>query len=267
MANWKESLVADFEGKVSEINAMCAEGSVNQLEAKLKELKEIERQYLVAREKEVFGSLSDTLDAIQTLEFDTLYHKKLSEGGVMTGVERCDKNVMIDLQKFCDHKGFDSSWYYDMCALNKRLTLKVNLDIGKRTAAEVEQFDQTYYMKKYVSLKELGKDPTTKTQCVKHLQEVLDSIWDGLGKVTNYDLAFILYQYGKSNRKDNKKLSIVCPKDKTLLELITKVAYHLATGSEYGIEFKTHESRSTHDTKGGPVKVVKKAEKKAEPAA
>lgn len=231
----KAQLVKEFEAKVAEISKACTDGTNAEVEGKLAELTNIEKEYKALREKEVFASLADVHEALERHHFDTIGHKKLTNEGVMMGVEREDKIILIDLKKFCEYKSFDLAWYYEMQALNKRLTMRIASSLGV-SAKELKEIDNSYAMDKLAQEIELGKTPTSDTQCVKHIQRVLDELSEGEGKVNGHDLAYVLSCYSKRNSKAT--LRVMCSKHTMLQTILTDVFHRVATGGVYGVDYK-----------------------------
>lgn len=250
----KDKLLKDFDAKVSEVNQACAKGTNADVEGKLQELGNIETQYRSLRESEVFAGLMDPHEAIERHHFTTIGHKKLTSDGRMTGVERSDRTVQIDLRKFCEVRGFDLEWFYELQALNKRLTLKVAEGLGV-SASEMKKIDDSYSMDKLASEIELGKTPTSNTQIVKHMQRVLDLLSPGEGRIENRDLAYVLGGYTKRDSK--KALTLQCSKHSMLQSLMGDVFYRIATKDGYGASYKRSND---------PVVAGESSEKQSKPA-
>lgn len=231
----KARLLADYEAKIAEVNKICAKGTAAEVEGKLTELKNIENDYRALREKEVFASCADVHEALVQHHFTTISHKKISEDGVMTGVEKSERMVQIDLRKFCEYKGLDMDWFYEMQALNKRLTLKAATELGV-SAKEMKAIDDSYSMDKLAHEIDLGKTPTSDTQCVKHMQKVLDSLSEGEGRVNSHDLAYIWLCYAKKNNKT--ALRVICSKHTILQSLLMDVFHRVVTNGTYGVDHK-----------------------------
>ena len=231
----KARLLADYEAKIAEVNKICAKGTAAEVEGKLTELKNIENDYRALREKEVFASCADVHEALVQHHFTTISHKKISEDGVMTGVEKSERMVQIDLRKFCEYKSLDMGWFYEMQALNKRLTLKAATELGV-SAKEMKAIDDSYSMDKLAHEIDLGKTPTSDTQCVKHMQKVLDSLSEGEGRVNSHDLAYIWLCYAKKNNKT--ALRVICSKHTILQSLLMDVFHRVVTNGTYGVDHK-----------------------------
>lgn len=242
----KARLLADFKAKIAEVNRVIGKGTNAELEARLNELNNIEKEYRGVLEKEVFASLLDTRAAIEKHHFETIAHKKISNEGQLTGIEETTKNVQIDLAKFCEYKGFDRAWFYEMQALNKRLTLKVALAIGV-PKTEIKKINDSYYMDKLAEQIELGKTPDSATQCVKHIQKVLDMVCPDAGKVNGYDLAYIMGGYTKRSNKEALKL--ICSKHTVLQSLLMDVFHNVVTGKGYGLEYKRKPAKQQVEEK------------------
>lgn len=231
----KARLLADYEAKIAEVNKICAKGTAAEVEGKLTELKNIENDYRAIREKEVFASCADVHEALVQHHFTTISHKKISEDGVMTGIEKSERMVQIDLRKFCEYKSLDMGWFYEMQALNKRLTLKAATELGV-PAKELKAIDDSYSMDKLAHEIDLGKTPTSDTQCVKHMQKVLDSLSEGEGRVNSHDLAYVWLCYAKKNNKT--ALRVICSKHTILQSLLMDVFHRVVTGASYGVDHK-----------------------------
>lgn len=233
--NRKEELLAAFEAKIAQVNKACTEGTNAEVESRLSELTSIEKEFRAIREREVFAGLMDAHEAIQLHHFTTIGHKKTTDEGRMTGVEKADRTVQVDLGKFCEVRGFDMGWYYEVQALNKRLTLRVAESIGV-PASEMKEIDGSYNMNRLAEEIDLGKTPTSDTQVVKHMQKILDMLSPDEGRVNKYDLAYIMATYTKRNNK--ALLRVQCSKHGVLLSLLTDVFYRISTNGVYGVDYK-----------------------------
>lgn len=252
--NRKDELMTAFEAKIAEVNQACSKGTNADVEGKLAELVNIEKEFRAIRESEVFAGLMDTHQAIELHHFTTIGHKRVTDEGRMTGVEKADRTVQIDLKRFCEVKGFDLGWFYELQALNKRLTLRVAEGIGV-TAATMKRIDDSYSMDKLASEIQLGKTPTSDTQVVKHMQKVLDMLSPGEGKVNGHDLGYVMACYTKRNNKAS--LRVQCSKHTLLMSLLGDVFYRIATKGVYGVDYKRNGAAPTEP----------KAEKVSEPKA
>lgn len=237
----KARLLADYETKISEVNKACAKGTNAEVEGKLTELKNIENEYRSILEKEVFASCTDVHEALVKHHFETISHKKVYEDGLMTGIEKSERMIQIDLRRFCENRGFDLGWFYEMQALNKRLTLKAATELGV-SVKEIKSINDSYSMDKLAAEIDLGKTPTSDTQCVKHIQKVLDSLSEGEGRVNNHDLAYIWLCYAKKNNKN--ALRVICSKHTILQSLLMDVFHRVVTNGSYGVDHK-HTSKVT----------------------
>lgn len=243
----KARLLADYEAKIAEVNKVCAKGTNAEVEGKLTELKNIENDYRGVLEKEVFAACADIHEALVRHHFTTISHKKVSEDGLMTGVEKSEKMVQIDLRKFCETRGFDMGWFYEMQALNKRLTLKAATELGM-SAKDIKAIDDSYSMDKLAAEIDLGKTPTSDTQCVKHMQKVLDTLSEGEGRVNSHDLTYVWLCYAKKNNKT--ALRVICSKHTILQSLLMDVFHRVVTGASYGVDHK----RSSQVAEGSATK-------------
>lgn len=251
---YKADLVSRFNAQLEKANKVFKSGTPAEFETEVEKLKSVEDQYKNAVEAEFFDSCNDVHDALTKFSFDTITHKKGSNG-----IEKGTKTVPVDLRKFCDRKGFSNEWYYELQRLNKRLTLKVATELGC-TSAEIKTIDDSYKMAELLKLSEMGKTPTSNTACIAHMQKVLDTLSEREGKVLNADLAYILFCYAK---RDKKGLGVVCSNHKTLQSLMTEVFHRVATGKHYSVDYKG-KYKATVKTDETKTDEVKTEEVKAE---
>ena len=235
----KAQLVKDYEAKISEVNKLCGKATNTEVEGKLNELKNIENEYTKLLEKEVFDACADVHEALVKHHFTTIHHKQVREEGVLTGVEKSDKEITIDLKRFCEAKNIDMAWFYELQSLNKRLTLKAATELGV-SAKELKDIDNSYNMDKLAAEIELGKTPTSDTQIVKHMQKVLDTLSEGEGRVNGHDLTYLWMCYGKRNNK--AALRVMCSKHNQLMTLLTDVFHRVVTDGVYGVDYKRKNS-------------------------
>lgn len=157
----------------------------------------------------------------------------------MTGVEKSTKMVQVDLKRFCEYRQLPLDWYYEVQALNKRLTLKVAVSLNMEKG-ELRNISDCYAMDKMAEQISLGGTPTSNTQCVAHMQKILDMLCPGAGRVNGYDLAYVMACYTKRSNKE--ALKVICSKHSVLLSLLGDVFYNVLKGVGYGLEYKRKPS-------------------------
>lgn len=231
----KAELVKAYEAKIEEISKACAKGTNAEVEGKLAELANIEKEYKSIYEKEVFASCVDVHEVLVKHHFMTISHKKLMDDGRMVGVEATEKMVVIDLKKYCEYKSLPLDWYYELQALNKRLALRTGEALGV-SAKEMTTIDNSYAMDNMAKQIELGKTPTSDTQITKHMQRVLDLLSADEGRVNGHDLAYVDRCYCK--RSNRAALKVQCSRHALLMVLLTDVFHRIVTGGVYSLEYK-----------------------------
>lgn len=231
--------MAEFEKKISdkinEYNGLMQKGTQAELTKIEDAIKTLEKDYRALAEVECFSNLPDMGAAIRKLNFDVITHKRITNEGVFEGYEKTDKTVQIDLYKYANYKGYNIDWYYDLQALNKRLTLRVALSLGLNTN-QILSINDSYSMERLAEEIDLGKTPTSDTQCVKHMQKIFDSLDAGTGKVNSHDLGYVLACYSKKSRES---LRVRCSNHKLLQSILTDVYHRVLTDGKYDIEYKT----------------------------
>ncbi len=252
MPTIKEKLLGDFDVALKNVNSLLVCGTASRVEAEaaIGTLTSIEADLKKLEERDVYDRCADIREAIKVHRFPVIAHKKVSENGRLVRVERGTKMVQVDLKAFCEYRRFSLDWYSEMQALNKRLTLRVATTLNM-TPSEIKDVDDSYYMSQFAEKISLGEDPTSNTQCVKHLQRVLDLLCPNMGKANNHDLTYIMSCY--SRRSNKAALKVVCANHRLLLSLLGDVAFNVSEKIGYGIE---------HKRKPASKVVAEKAEKK-----
>lgn len=256
--------MAEFEVKISakidQYNNLMKDGTQLQLTAIEEELKTLEADYKALAEIEMFGTLADMESALKTLNFETIVHKRTVREGVFCGYEKANKTVQIDLYKFAKYKGYNTDWFYELQALNKRLTLKVALSLGLSTD-QIRKINDSYSMERYAEDIDLGKTPDSDTQCVKHMQKIFDLLDAGAGKVNSHDLGYVLACYTKKSRES---LKVRCSNHKLLQSIMTDVYHRVLTNGKYDIEYKTKKDVVTTPDPTPETKTTKTKKAKAD---
>lgn len=265
-----EELRTKHAEQLAQCNRVFRDGKLTEYAKELELLTTIETDYAVLNEKFVFSGLETVVDALKLFEYDNLGHASERVDGVEVGIKYTDKTTMVNLESFSKEKGIPLDWYYEMQALNKRLTLRTANDLGVKKA-EIEKIDNSYYMHKFAADIELGKDPTTDAAILKHMQKVFDILSPMSGKMTKYDLQYIFKGYSKVGRT---ALKVQCANHKTLLRLMTHVMHRVVTGKVYSVDFKIARREEVKEvasrekvSEPAPKKVSQKTKKSATPKA
>lgn len=260
----KDEIVRAHATKISEYTTLCEKGTPAELAAKMKEIEALEEEYLSIHEKDIFKSLEDVHAAFVMHHFETISHKEEKEQKRLTGLSRVDKTIQINLKKFTDYKGISPMWYYELQALNKRLTMRVAESLGV-TPAEVRAIDDSFAMDGLARAIELGETPLSDAQCVKHMQKVLDTLAPSTGRVNGYDLAYVMAGYTKRAKKT--ALVVQCSKHGALMSILGDVFHRIATKGVYDVDYKrTKVAVPATTAEPNPAKPAK-AKKSKKPAA
>lgn len=238
----KEDFLKAYVDGIKAVNDSVAKGAYGEVENNLSALTSVEKDLQKLIETEVFDECKTAHEAILRRSFLTPSHKAIREEGKLVRVEKADKEVMIDLKGFCEHHNFAMEWWYELQALNKRLTVKVARSLGVGPT-ELRRINGSYTMSELAKEIELGKTPDSNSQVIKHMQKVLDLLDEGCGKVNNYDLAYVMSTYTKRNSK--RALSVSCSKHTVLQTILLDVFHRVATGKEYSVDYKRTEVSSS----------------------
>lgn len=237
----KEKLLAEYAEQIKKVNELYKNGTAAEMEVATTELKKTESEYKSLLEKETFALCDTTHDAILKHHFETISHRVVREDGIPVGVEPANKDILIDMKKYCEYKEFELDWYYELQAFNKRLALRVAREL-KISEKRIKEIDTSYSMDKLAQEIALGRTPDSNNQCVKHMQTIIDKLDPDCGKVNNRDLSYVLNCYTKKGRS---ALKVVCSKHNLLMSILMDVWYRIATDSLYDVDCKIKEVKET----------------------
>lgn len=251
-----EELKAKHAVQIAQCNKVFREGTSTEYNKEMDLLTEMEAEYSVLNEKFIFSGLPTVVDALKLFEYDNIGHTSERVDGVEIGIKYADKPTMVNLKNFSKEKDISLEWYYEMQALNKRLTLRTATDLGVKKS-EIEKIDNSYHMNKLAADIDLGKDPITDAAILKHMQKVFDLLSPMSGKFNKFDLQYIFKGYSKVGRT---ALKVQCSNHKTLLKLMTHTMHRVVTGKVYSVDFKIAKREDVKEV------ATRETEKVSEPA-
>lgn len=244
-----EDVKAGIEKEIKNIEVFVKAGKTEEAIGAEVALKGLEKQYIELRTKEIFKSLCEKekpiIEAITMHSFKVPTHKvETDDKGIMTGIKTSEKDYQIDLLKFCKYADLDTDWQHTASRFNQLLCLRTATELGY-SKKDIEKLATTYFLAEAARKIELGETPTSNTQLVKLLQQVIDKIAfeakvvDGketeqnVYKCNNHDVAYLLAVYSKRGKK---ALSVKVARDNFLRSVITTVLHRVITGGKYSVE-------------------------------
>lgn len=252
------AIAEQHKALIAECNKVVHTATKVELDGYAERIKTLEKDYLKIRSQQVFGECPETLDAIKRHEYTTLGSKRANKDGVFAGYTIEDTKEQIDFEDYCDFYSLDKSWVYEAHAFGKRVALRVAKDIGA-DLSRVEAINNTYAMHKLAQSIELGEDPTSNTQMVKHLQTILDKLCPEAGKVNTHDVKYILYRVTKVSKKNLIAVNVAT--NNRIISAMVTAFYRVAVDGVYDPEFAVREGALTEIRKA---KEEERSQKKAE---
>lgn len=199
------------------------------------------------------------VNAATVHRFETLRVKDVKDefGNVSKEVSSTDTQVdPSDLQKYaCKSIGEDKDWSYSCERFNFRLTLAVGKNLGL-TGKQLEKINDSYSFSKLCEglrnsgdLAEVNKtaDPTSKTQLLKALNELVAQMVGKDYKCSSHDVAYLL---ATQTKKGKAALSVTAATHKAFRMIIMDVLHNIIkvkaakaadkdfNGSMYTVEYK-----------------------------
>lgn len=170
---------------------------------------------------------------------------KDEETGLVEGkdlAEQTKRIDLLDLDRFCKYKASAvKGWQYKVEKFNQLMCFKAGKEL-KVKESEMKKMAKSYYLSKIASEIDMGKTPTSNTQALKALQEVIDSIIfedDGKGnniyKAVSHDINFIDKVYISLGAST---LTARVSNPTTMRKIITRVLYRVLTNGNYELDYK-----------------------------
>lgn len=136
------------------------------------------------------------------------------------------------------------TWKYKAEKFNKLSAFRTAMDLKQDTKA----LEKSYFISQKAAEIDMGKTPTSNTQMLKQLQEVIDCIIyedNGKGantyKASSHDVAYIL---AVMNRRASSGV-VALPKTSTMVTLITDILHRIFTNGVYEVEYQAKKNAST----------------------
>ncbi len=186
---------------------------------------------------------SPMLEAIEKLEVDTiaLDRKEDKETGIVTYDLKPSK-AYIDLLSFEEFCGggiaHNPAWKHKIEKYNYLCALRVAKEIGD----DVKTVAKRYAITPEAMGIDMGKTPTSNTQMLKGLQDIMDAVIyedaDGKNKyrVTSHDVAWLVNTLTKAGKTAQ---GLAYANTKTTRGLITRIMNRIVLDGSYTLEYTT----------------------------
>ncbi len=178
------------------------------------------------------------LEAVKRRTYPTIRAKDVRHDDI-TVREIEDTTKPIDLLKLHNSKtggiGKDKTWRYKVEKFNLLLTLHRAVELGITTKREIEDISNSYAMSDMAKKLEMGKTPTSKTQILKALEEVITSMIGEEYKPTSHDVNYLLSIYA---RKSRKELTVAVANHRYLRNYIAEICHRIVLDKNYAVEYK-----------------------------
>lgn len=234
-------------------------------------LAKAEADYAASKYNEVCAQLTAQENPLKAAiiqhHYVVLRHKVLRKDGAITGFEVSEREVQVDLVKFCKDARLDATWQYTVEKFNQLLAVRAAHELGLSNS-EIRKLKDSFYMNNLARAIDMGNTPDSNTAICKQLQQVIDAILfedNGKGKnahrVNNHDVAYLVMSY---TRRGKKALSIAVAKNTFVHRLVADVFHRVLTGKVYTLEYQMTRNEASEPATQVPESETK-AGSKAEP--
>lgn len=227
------------------------------------DLAPLAKEYRLGRENEYYADMAKIsigkdenamVNIIKAASFNTkvLATTKDEISGKVIEVALTDKAVRIDLAAFDrvyaktapgkTTAAHDQMWTYAISKLNQLFCL----DRAEALGASKAIINKTYFLREKARDIELGKTPTSNTQLLNAVQEVVDMLVyvenektkHNTYKATSHDVAYLKAVYTRISSKE--ELNVTVMNDRRFNDAIVRMMKKIITGGKYGVDgYKT----------------------------
>lgn len=177
------------------------------------------------------------LSAVRMLSFMTIGVKDELEGEtkipVRSVIEKERQIDLLKLHKYCGGIGADKNWVFMVERFNMLMTAQKAVDLG----IDPKAINDSYAISEIAKAIDLGKNPTSKTNMLKTLRDVVSAMLgeEFAKKANSHDVNFLLSIYSRKNRK---ALTVTCANHKYMRNYMAEICHRIVTDGTYGIEYK-----------------------------
>jgi hypothetical protein len=182
------------------------------------------------------------IEAVTRLTYETIAVKDETDEG-NTGVKtrvvvKADK--AIDLMKLHQKSpngiGHDKNWAHVAQKMNYLMTVQVCKDLN----VDVKELATNYEMSEIAKSIEMGNNPTSNTNLLKTLQQVITAMLGEDYKALTWDVNYLKRIYSK---KGKKALSVSVANHANFRKYIAEICHRIVTGGVYTVDYKIKSAK------------------------
>lgn len=205
------------------------------------EIEQVVNEYTATTRAECFDRLKAADDpmlaAIKELSFMTIRVKDTKVGDEKIPVRVIEKvEKAIDLLKLHNEVeggiGKDKNWAAMIEKLNFLLTAQKAVELG----INPKTVNDSYAMSGIARQIEMGKTPTSKTNILRTVQNIVTAMIGEEYKAVSHDVNFL---YSVYSRKKRKALTVSCANHKYLRQYMMEICHRIVEGKSYDLDYRT----------------------------
>lgn len=241
----REERVARLVELRKEVEAQAAEYNEAMLNNNYGRMKELDdetvkkvNEYTATVRNMLFDECKESenpmLTAVTKMSFVTIgvRDKKNEDGAFVRCVEEKARDIdLLQLHKYCNGIGANQQWKFIAQKMNFLLTVQTCEDLG----VSPKSVNDSYLMSDIAKQIDMGKTPTSKTNLLKTLQQVITAMLGEEYKATSHDVNFLLKIYAKKGRS---ALAVVCANHTHFVKYLAAICHHIVTGAAYDVIYK-----------------------------
>lgn len=236
----KEELRSKVETLVMEYNDHIQNSEFSEAKDVDNDTYKFVNEYTSLARTECFNRLIESgnpmLEAVKELVFDTIRVKDTVQGDndiPVRVVEEIQRPIdLMKLHKYVDGGiGEDKNWQYEVEKFNMLMTAQKCQDLGINPKVVSDSYAMSDIAKKI----DMGKTPTSKTNMLKTLNRVIQSMIGEEYKATSHDVNYLMSIYSKKKRQ---ALTVTCANHKYMRQYLAEICHRIVLGKAYEVDFK-----------------------------
>lgn len=244
MARTLNDIQTDATTALEGYNAAMLKNDFAAMQAKDKELVDLEDEFSAVKAKSVYNQLAETsqpmLEAVKLHHYAVISHKDVkAEDGIVLRVES-EKTKQINLLSFETHikkpLAAVAGWQYSLQRFNQLLTMRA----AKELCIPVKEVCDSYYLAEKAKEFALGKPVDSDKALLEALNGTIKSIIGDGFIAEPRDVKYLLMTYCK---KGKRALSISASNHRGMQNLVADIMHRIVTVAGYTLEFKTVEAK------------------------
>lgn len=245
----------DLENAVSRYSEGLKEGNLKKVQDSLADAKGYAQKYNKQSHSDRVAAIAKAEDPMLEVFTNPEYTVKLvkedkDDNGKVIGLKVSDGTKTCGLVEVANAAGKSTVFQYKVDKVAELLAVRVAEKsyekLDERKQSEIDRIKRRYRMSSDGRNMSDGPNPTSNTQLLKRLQEVLDEIRPNSGKVLTRHLNVLIERFAQDDSKSKNGLKFAGTNK--VMNYFQKLCYSVVTGNEVSLTYKEEKEDAAVST-------------------